>query len=255
MWVDTHCHLNDEAFKADCPAVIERAVHSGIGRLIVVGYDLESSREAVRMAKQYDFIYAAVGIHPHDAGQWNQQTATVIRELLGETKVVALGEIGLDYHYDYSPREEQIAAFRDQLLLAKQLAKPVIIHNREAHQDTIRILSETALGPAGGVMHCFSGSSEIARKCLDLGLYISFTGSLTFENAHKLRAVAQGLPLDRLLVETDAPYLTPHPWRGQRNEPERVRTVGEKLAEVQNRSVVEVMELTTVNAKRLFRID
>lgn len=255
MWIDTHCHLNDPVFREDYPAVIERACQSGIGRVIVAGYDLESSREAVRLAGEYEMVYAAVGVHPHDAKTWTPQAAEDLRRLLGEAKVVALGEIGLDYHYDYSPRAEQIEVFREQLRLAKEFEKPVIIHNREAHQDTLRVLTEETLGPAGGVMHCFTGSREIAKQCLGLGLHISLAGPITFANAHKLREMAAELPLEKLLVETDSPYLTPHPFRGRRNEPERVRLIGEKLAEIQGRPVETVRELTTTNAKRLFRID
>jgi TatD DNase family protein len=175
--------------------------------------------------------------------------------MLTEPKVVALGEIGLDYHYDDSPsKADQIRAFREQLIIAKQLQKPVIIHNREAHQDSLAVMTEAKLGPTGGVMHCFSGSRETAQQWLALGLYLSFAGPLTFSNAHQVRELAKAIPLEHLLVETDSPYLTPHPKRGQRNEPGLVRLVGEKLAEVKGESVETVMRVTTANARALFGI-
>jgi TatD DNase family protein len=254
MWIDTHCHLNDPDFEADCPAVVAGALQAGVGRLIVAGYDLDSSRRALELARLYDPVYAAVGIHPHDAKIWNDTIAAELREMLTGEKVVGLGEIGLDYHYNYSSKEEQLRAFREQLQIAKAVDKPVIIHNREAHHDTLQVLTEVKPGPAGGVLHCFTGSRETALSCLALGLYISFAGPLTFTNANKLRQVAAGLPLEKILVETDSPYLSPHPLRGERNEPARVGLVGAKLAELHGITVEEVQKITTDNARGLFRI-
>jgi TatD DNase family protein len=255
MWIDTHSHLNDPAFAADYQLVMQRARQAGVERMMVVGYDLESSRRAVRLAGEYEYLYAAVGIHPHDALQWTTQVALELRQMLTLTKVVALGEIGLDYHYDHPPKAEQIRVFKEQLALAKQCQKPVIIHNREAHQDVLTMLATEQLGPAGGVMHCLTGSREMAMHWLALGLYLSFAGPLTFTNARQVRELAQGLPLERLLVETDCPYLAPHPQRGQRNEPAWVKLVGEKLAEVKQESVATVQRVTTANAKTLFGIN
>jgi TatD DNase family protein len=254
MWIDTHCHLNDPDFEADCPDVIAGALEAGVGRMIVAGYDLESSRRAVELAGLYEPVYAAVGIHPHDAKVWGDNIEVELRELLTGRKVVGLGEIGLDYHYNYSSKEEQLRAFREQLQIAKEVDKPVIIHNREAHHDTLQVLTEVKPGSAGGVLHCFAGSGETAIQCLALGFYISFAGPLTFPNADKLRQVAAGIPLDRILVETDSPYLSPHPLRGRRNEPARVGLVGAKLAELRGMTVEEVQNITTVNARRLFHI-
>jgi TatD DNase family protein len=253
MWIDTHCHLNDQAFRDDYQTALKTARTAGVGVLVVVGFDLESSRRAAQLAREHESIFAAVGIHPSDADTWDETVARELRRLLTEPKVVALGEIGLDYHYDDAPAKVvQRRVFRQQLDLAGQLQKPVIIHNREAHQDTWAVLQETPLGPAGGVMHCFSGSRETARQYLAMGLYLSFAGPLTFNNARQVREVAREIPLERLLIETDAPYLAPHPHRGQRNEPGLVGLVGEKLAEVKGLAVTRVMEVTTANAQALF---
>jgi TatD DNase family protein len=256
MWIDTHCHLNDPVFQDDYQLVLETALQSGVGAMVVVGYDLESSRRAVCLAQEFGPLYAAVGIHPQDADTWDEEIARQIQQMLTEPKVVALGEIGLDYHYDDSPsRSEQMRVFEAQMLMAKQLQKPVIIHNREAHQDTLTVLKSVQLGPAGGVMHCFSGSRETARQWLAMGLYLSFAGPLTFTNAHQVRELAKIIPLERLLVETDSPYLTPHPKRGQRNEPGLVGLVGEKLADIKAKPLTDVMAVTTTNAQTLFGLN
>ncbi|HEX3044435.1 MAG TPA: TatD family hydrolase, partial [Bacillota bacterium] len=258
MWIDSHAHLNDPDFKDDYHDVIANAVANQVGAIVVVGFDLESSQKAVELAATEPMIWAAVGIHPHDAKNWSPTIATELKILLQRPKVVALGEIGLDYHYNYSPKDEQIQAFRDQLRMAGELQKPVIIHNREAHGDTMTILEETLRETgerkflASGVMHCFGGSREVAVQCLQLGLLVSFAGPLTFTNAVKLREVASGLPMDKILIETDSPYLSPHPFRGKRNEPGRVGLVGSKLAEIKGISVEEVMQVTTDNCRTLF---
>ncbi len=254
MWIDSHTHLNDEAFQDDYQAVIKNSSEAGIERMLVVGYDIPSSMRAVQLAQSNDFIYAAVGVHPHDAKLWDASVEEQIRKMLSEPGVVAVGEIGLDYHYNYSQKEDQLRIFKGQLAIAKEYDKPVIIHNREAHQDTYDVLEQAKIGPAGGVMHCFSGSWEMAKQFLELGLYISFAGSLTFKNADKLRGVALKIPEDRILIETDCPYLTPHPFRGDRNEPSRVTLVGEKLAEIKQVPLTEIAGLTTRNAKNLFGI-
>ncbi len=254
MWIDSHTHLNDQAFKEDYPLVIESAVNGGVSTMVVVGYDLDSSRRAVELADSYPMLWAAVGIHPQDARLWDDEVALSLEELLKKPKVVALGEIGLDYHYLDTPKKDQHQAFLEQLQLAREYNKPVIIHNREAHQDTFSLINEVQLGPAGGVMHCFSGSREMAAQFLKMGLHISFTGVITFTNAEKLRSVAAEIPLDRLLVETDCPYLSPYPFRGRRNEPMRVVTVGEKLAEIKQLPVEEIMQATATNTRSLFQI-
>jgi TatD DNase family protein len=259
MWIDSHTHLNDQAFHEDYHQVIENAINNGVSTMVVVGYDLDSSRRAVELADSYPMLWAAVGIHPQDACTWDQEVAHSLEELLKKPKVIALGEIGLDYHYldsenRDSPKKDQHRAFLEQLQLAKEYNKPVIIHNREAHQDTFSLINEVRLGSAGGVMHCFSGSREMASQFLNMGLYLSFTGVITFTNAEKLRNVVAEVPLNRLLVETDCPYLSPNPFRGRRNEPCRVVTVGQKIAEIKHLPDEAVMEATMANAKSLFQI-
>ena len=254
MWVDTHAHLNDPAFAEDCHQVIALALEADVGAIVVAGYDLSSSRRAVALAEAEPRVWAAVGIHPHDAKNWNQQTAASLEALLKQPKVVALGEIGLDYHYDYATKTEQAKAFMEQLVLAKEYHKPVIIHDREAHQDILGLIKKVQLGPEAGVLHCFSGSHEMALEAIRLGLYISVAGPVTFANATRLRETVGELPLERLLVETDAPYLTPHPYRGERNQPARVGLVGAKLAEIQGVTIERMAEVTTKNAVDLFKI-
>lgn len=266
MWIDSHSHLNDETFREDYRQVLAVAASQNIEAVIVPGFDLTSSERAVELAVREPMIWAAVGIHPHDAKNWNNETAGRLEALLRESKVVALGEIGLDYHYQHSAKEEQFVAFKEQLDLAAKYNKPVIIHNREAHQDTLAVLTGFSARQGltannggerfggWGVMHCYSGSLEMAIQCIKMGLLISFAGAITFTNAVKLREVAGRLPLDRLLVETDAPYLSPHPLRGRRNEPSRVTLVGTKLAEIKGLPVEDVMKTTTANCKQLFKI-
>lgn len=246
--VDSHCHLADPQFADDRPAVVERAVQAGLAGLLVVGDDLESSRAAVELAQALSAgeggarkegapalrAWAAVGVHPHEVAQapadWLQQVA----ELARQPCVAAIGEIGLDYHYDYSPRPLQKEAFARQLELARELGLPVVVHDREAHGDTLALLQDEARrrpdGQVAGVMHCFSGSWELAQACLRLGMYISAAGSVTFRNARRLQEVFRQVPLERLLVETDSPYLAPEPWRGRRNEPAFVAEVARFLA-------------------------
>jgi TatD DNase family protein len=254
MWIDSHCHLNDSQYDGDRAVVIERAIDM-LEAVLIVGYDLASSAVALKLARDQPKVWAAAGIHPHDAKTWDEATAARLAELLQDPKMVALGEIGLDYHYDYSPRDAQQAVFKAQLDLARRLHKPVIIHDREAHQDTLAILQEAAPGLTGGVMHCYSGSAEMTCDYLKLGFYISFAGPLTFPNALKSHEAAAAIPLDRILVETDAPYLAPVPHRGRRNEPIHVSLVGARLAEIKGLPVAEVMQATTANCKRLFKLD
>lgn len=253
-WIDSHAHLNDNAFELDLEQVIEGSLAAGVKAFLVPGYDLTSSVKAVELAQKYQMIWAAVGIHPHDAKSWDQNVAAQLEQLLVEPKVVAVGEIGLDYHYNHSTKEEQLRAFIEQINIARKYHKPVIIHNREAHQDTFETLSREKVGTVGGVMHCFSGSKQMAIEFIKLGLHISFAGPLTFKNAVKLREAAGEIPLDKLLVETDCPYLAPHPHRGQRNKPLYVKLVGEKLAEIKKLPVEEVMSVTSDNFKALFKI-
>ncbi len=255
MFFDSHAHLDDRKFDHDRHQMLMRARGKGVSYIVSVGYDLPSSRRSVSLAEKYNFVYAAVGIHPHEAAEAGENCLEEIRRIAHHPKVVAVGEMGLDYYRDLSPRETQQVMFRQQIKLALELGKPVIIHNREAHGDTMKILKEEKAASAGGVLHCFSGSLEMAGECLKMGFYISVAGPVTFNNANKLRRVAAEIPLDRLLIETDAPYLTPEPHRGKRNEPTYVVYTGERIAELRGIPVEELAAATTANAKRLFRIN
>lgn len=249
---DTHAHLNDEDFDADREEVIERARSAGVALIVNVGYDLNSSRESIKLAGRYDLIYAAVGIHPHGAARAAQGYLEDLAELAGCPKVVALGEMGLDYYRDLSPRPAQQKVFREQLALARQLKMPVIIHDRDAHGDLLDILKKDGPGEAGGVLHCYSGSWEMARQCLSMGFYISIAGPVTFQNAPKLKDVAARVPADRLLVETDAPYLAPAPHRGGRNEPSHVRYTALEIARLKGIEPEELALTCMENGKRIF---
>ncbi|NPV26892.1 MAG: TatD family hydrolase [Firmicutes bacterium] len=254
MFIDSHAHLDDRQYKADQQEVIERASKNGVTQIVCVGYDLPSSKRVVALAKRYANIFAAVGIHPHDAQDTDESTWAQLYELGRDTRVVAIGEMGLDYYRNLSPRDVQQAVFRRQINLAKELGLPIIIHDRDAHGDVLRIMKEEKVNEVGGVLHCFSGSWEMAQECLKLGFYISLAGPVTFANARGPQEIAQKVPLDRLLVETDCPYLTPDTWRGQRNEPAYVKRVAEKIAALRRISLEEVAEATTANARCLFRL-
>lgn len=254
MFFDSHVHLDDVRFAEDRDQVIQRALDAGVTIMINVGADMNSTRESLRLAKGHPgIIYAAAGIHPHDAKSATADDYLELKGYLALPEVVAIGEIGLDYHYDYSPREVQRTVFEQQLDLAVAADKPVIIHMREATQDTLNILQQYA-GKLQGVMHCFSGSWETARAVLDLGFYLGFDGPLTFANAVKLREVAIKVPSDKILIETDCPYLTPVPHRGKRNEPMFVREVAATLAELKKVDLEEIASLTANNARGLFSI-
>ncbi len=251
-FIDTHCHLEMPDFDPDREEVIKRARAGGIEAVITIGSDLRGSEGAVRIAGEYDFVYAAVGVHPHDAKDYTPETAEKIRSLAGRRKVVAIGETGLDYHYDHSPREVQRRVFEDHLALAAELDLPVVIHSREAEGDTLGILSAVA-GSVRGVMHCFSGDLDMAERVMAMGLYVSFAGPVTFKKAGRLQETAAAIPDEYLLMETDAPYLAPVPCRGRRNEPSFLIHTARKLAELRGVRVEDVARITTLNARRLFR--
>ncbi len=252
--IDTHAHLDFPRFDKDRNEVIARAWDSGISYIVNVGADLASSRRSIKLAQEYPFIFATVGVHPHDASDLDQKMIEGIRGLAVDEKVVAIGEIGLDYHYDNSPRDIQKKAFKRQLQLAKELSLPVVIHSREADQDTLEILKAEYDTNNGGIMHCFGSGVEMAQECLDMGMHLAFGGVCTFENAKELRWVIKAVPLDRILLETDAPYLTPVPFRGKRNEPKYIRFVAEKIAEIKGLGLIEVAETTTSNAIKVYNL-
>ncbi|MEE9204177.1 MAG: TatD family hydrolase [Nitrospirales bacterium] len=258
MLIDTHTHLDDRRFDRDREGVVARAQEAGVHTFITIGCDLATSRAAVALADRYRFVYATVGVHPHEVKHMKDTWVTELRDLARHPKVLAYGEIGLDYHYDHSPRDIQRARFRDQVRLARELTLPIVIHTREAQEDTIGILKEERASELGGVFHCFSGDAWLAKDALDLGFYVSFSGVITFHNATMLREIAVTVPMDRLLIETDCPYLTPVPHRGKRNEPAYVKLVAEQIARVRSArelmSVVEVGQITSANARRAFKI-
>lgn len=252
MLFDTHVHLNADQFNDDLQEVIARAQAEGVTKMVVVGFDRPTITKAIELCETYEFLYASVGWHPVDAIDMTLDDLEWLRELSSHPKVVALGEMGLDYHWDKSPKDVQKDVFRKQIQLAKQVKLPIIIHNREATADIVEILKEEKAQEVGGIMHCFSGSAETALECLEMNFYISLGGPVTFKNAKKPKEVAQAVPLDRLLIETDCPYLAPHPYRGKRNEPAYVKLVAEQIAELKGVSYEEVANATMENAKKLF---
>ncbi len=251
---DTHAHIEGHDFQPDFADMLERARQAGVGRIITVGTDLESSRAACALAAQYDHIWGTVGIHPHDASRVTDRCYDEIREMAAQPKAVAIGEIGLDFFRDRSPREDQERVFRRFIRLARELALPLVIHDRDAHERVMAILREEKASEIGGVLHCFSGDLEMARKCVDMGFAVSIPGTVTYPANEALREVVRGVKIEHLLVETDCPYLSPVPHRGKRNEPAFVRLTAEKVAELKGLSLLDVARITTLNAERLFGI-
>lgn len=247
---DSHCHLDDEAFAADREAVLDRARTAGVRGTVTVGTSLASSRRAIALAEQHADVYAAVAIHPHDASSATAAAMAELEALARHQRVVAIGETGLDYYRDFAPRDTQAQVFRAHLVLARLLNLPVIIHNRDAHFDVMRILAEEA--PPRVIMHCFSGSPEIAHRCLDRGYYLGLGGPLTYRNARRALEVAAYVPPDRLLLETDAPYLPPEPHRGRRNEPSYLPLIAWAAAHARGVAAGTVAEITTSNAREAF---
>ena len=252
IW-DTHAHLNNRDYKKDFAAVAARMKEAGVTRATNIGYDLTSSEQSVQLAQKYDFIYAAVGIHPHNATEVTDDVLAKLLQLTKKPKVVAWGEAGLDYFRDLSPRPVQKTAFIRQLNLANEAGLPIVIHSRDAHQDVLDIVKAHPPN-LGGIFHCYAGSWEMAKTLLSLGFYLSFAGPLTYKNARHAVEVVSKAPLDRILVETDAPYLTPASRRGQRNEPAYVREVAEKIAELRDLTLEEVARQTWENAENVFRM-
>ncbi|WNC14942.1 TatD family hydrolase [Brevibacillus brevis] len=254
MLFETHTHLNAPEFDEDRAEVIARARENGVSTIVNIGFNAETIPTCIELAEAYDFIYAVVGWHPQDAKDMTDEHLAWIEELSRHPKVIGLGEMGLDYYWDTSPKDVQAEVFRKQIRLARKVGMPIIIHNRDAHQDVISILKEEKAAEVGGIMHCFSGSWETAKLALDMNFYISFGGPLTFKNAKQPKEVAAKVPLDRLLIETDSPYLTPHPFRGKRNESGYVRYVCEEMANIRGLSYEEMAQITAENARRLFRL-
>jgi TatD DNase family protein len=261
---DTHAHLDFSQFDEDREQVIDRAASAGVTRIVTVGFDLDSSLRAVELSGGNAGLWACVGVHPHQASLVTPEGLDRLRDLSAHPKVVAIGEIGLDYYRDFSPRDVQRQVLGQQLELAAETGKPVVIHDRAAHRDVMRILrgwaetvvlSSNGLRPPVGVVHCFSGDRTMAEELFELGFYISVAGPVTFPNARRLRALVSDLPMDRLLLETDCPFLAPHPYRGKRNEPANVKLVAQEIAELKDVSLEDVSRVTTENACRVFRLE
>jgi TatD DNase family protein len=252
---DTHAHLHFPEFAGDLPLVLERARAAGITRVLTIGTDVETSAAAIALAGRRPDVWAAVGVHPHDAGEADDAEFAEIERLAAAPRVVAVGEIGLDFFRNLSPRPVQESTFRRLLALARRLGKPALIHCREAHAETLAILDEVDVGAVGGIMHCFSGDVAIARRCLDLGLTISLAGPVTYPNARALPDVARFVPADRLVVETDCPFLPPQGHRGQRNEPAYLALTAARVAELRGEPLRTLGPRMSDNARRLFRLD
>lgn len=255
MLFDTHAHYYDTQFDKDRSEAINRARESGVEYILSVSSDVASSVENVTLAQNYDFIYAAVGVHPHSVIDLNNNIISALTDFASYSKVVAIGEIGLDYFYDNSPREAQKIWFAKQISLAKSLKLPIIVHDRDAHEDTMKILKEENAKEVGGVLHCFTGSVEMAREVMNQNFLISIAGPVTFKNANKLLDVVKYVPDDMLLIETDCPYLAPEPYRGKRNESAHIKFIAEKVANIKGKTLEYIEQVTNSNAKRLFGID
>jgi len=252
--IDSHAHLELEPLYKDADGVVQRARSAGVTAIVTVGIDLEDARRALELAERFEDVFVALGYHPHNAKEVGENTLREMAELAAHMKVVAYGEIGLDYFRNYSPRSAQKAVFSDQLSIAKALGKPVIIHLRSAYDEGLTVLEKAGPFPAGGVIHCFSGNERDAQRALDLGFYISIPGTITYKKNEEFRAIASRLPEDRILLETDCPFLAPEPKRGKDNEPAYIVYTAQTVASVRNTSVEAIAQATTANAARLFNL-
>jgi len=253
MLIDTHAHLQWASFDKDREKVINRARKVDVKYIVNIGFDIDGCRKGIELAEKHKGLYATVGIHPHNASQLNENVLDKLRKLSENPKVVAVGEIGLDYYRNLSPRHTQKKAFEAQLFLVEELDLPVAIHDREAHADTLKMLSKFK-GKIKGIMHCFSGSKEMAEQCVGFGFYISFAGPVTFPNSHKLQEIAKSIDLNKILLETDSPWLAPQDMRGKRNEPAFLPFIAKKIAKLKGISMDELAEATTENAKEIFQL-
>ena len=254
MLIDTHAHLEMSEFTHDRNEVIRRAHDNGIDYIITIGISVDACKQAIALAEEFEFIYAVLGIHPHNAKDIDEETYPLLRSLTQHEKVCALGEIGLDFYRNLSPQDVQVKRFRELIALARELKLPIVVHDRNAHQETLSILKEEKAFEMGGVIHCFSGDYEMASKCLDMGFCISIPGTITFKNATSLKEIVKKIPIERILLETDSPFLTPLPFRGKRNEPSYVKYVAYTIAKIKKLALEEVARVTSLNAKLLFHI-
>lgn len=254
MLVDSHAHLEMPEFRKDLNEVLQRAKEAGVEYVFTVGTEKKDWKRALEIAQVYPSVYVILGVHPHNARDVDEETYSILKKLCQNEKVKAYGEIGLDFYRNHSPREIQLRRFREQISLAKELRLPIVIHDREAHRETLELLKTERAGEYGGIIHCFSGDDQMAKACIDMGFYISIPGSITYKNAGPFQEIVRRLPLESLLVETDAPFLTPVPFRGKRNEPSYVRYTAEKIAEIKKVAFEIVAEATARNAMNVFRL-
>lgn len=254
MLIDTHTHIDMENFADRFDEVMQTAKDYGVEKVVIPGVEPSGFDRIIKLCEEYPDVYGAVGVHPEELNSYNEEAENKIKELLKHKKIIAVGEIGLDYYWDKSQIEKQKEIFERQILIAKQAQKPILVHDREAHLDSFEILKKSNAAEIGVVMHCFSGSPEFAQQCINEGFYIAIGGVVTFKNAKKVKEVAKTVPLDKLLLETDAPYMTPVPFRGKENQPAYVKFVAEEIAQLRGVSFEEIAEATTANAKKLLKI-
>jgi TatD DNase family protein len=254
MLIDSHSHLEMPAFKGDLEQVIQRAKASGVEYIFTVGTEKKDWGRALEIAHSNSSVYAILGVHPHNAKEIDEETYSTLRKLCQDEKVRAYGEIGLDFYRNLSPRDVQLKRFREQIVLAKELRLPIVVHDREAHEETLEVLKSGRAEECGGIIHCFSGDYEMAKECIEMGFYISIPGTITFKNTAAFQQIVKHLPLESLLIETDAPFLAPVPFRGKRNEPSYVRYTAQKVAEIKKVSFEKVGEVTTENALRVYSL-
>ena len=254
MLIDTHTHIDMENFADRFDEVMQTAKDYGVEKVVIPGVEPSGFDRIIKLCEEYPDVYGAVGVHPEELNSYNEEAENKIKELLKHKKIIAVGEIGLDYYWDKSQVKKQKEIFERQILIAKQAQKPILVHDREAHLDSFEILKKSNAAEIGVVMHCFSGSPEFAQQCINEGFYIAIGGVVTFKNAKKVKEVAKNVPLDKLLLETDAPYMTPVPFRGKENQPAYVKFVAEEIAQLRGVSFEEIAEATTANAKKLLKI-
>lgn len=254
MLIDTHAHIDFDDYQQDFEKVLSEAKEQGVEKIIIPGVEPSTFTRIIDLVNKYENVYGAIGIHPSDALKWTDESYDEIKTLAQNPKIVAIGEIGLDYYWDKTYIDKQKEIFIKQIEIAKELGKPVIVHDREAHGDTFEILKQTNAKEVGVVMHCFSGSADFAKECINEGFYVAFGGVVTFKNAKKPKAAVQTVPLETLLLETDSPFLTPEPYRGKTNHPKYVRIIAEAIAELRGVDIAQIEEQTTLNAQKLFRI-
>ena len=254
MFFDSHAHYDDERFNEDRDKLLQNLKNEGVSYVINIGSCVETSLKSIELAQRYDFIYASLGIHPHYVEGIKDNDITIIEKEIKNNKVVAIGEIGLDYYYDNSPRDLQKHWFLQQLKLAKRAKLPVIIHDRDAHEDTMEIIKKEDISSIGGVLHCYSGSTEMANELVGMGFYISIPGTVTFKNSKKIKDVVKNIPIEKMLIETDCPYLAPEPHRGKRNYSAYLKYIAEAIAQIKEIPVEEVAQITSDNTKKLFGI-